>query len=151
LLIRFQLWLAITDLKALPGLQSLGYTDVSSLASYLLLAYSAGILITTPLAAFFFHRYPYRRSPLLGGLFVLTLGIILLLLARPFWCMVIARLLQGIASAVVWNVGMAMICDNVDDNVVGRQLGYAMSGLAVGTSIGPVIGEFCLAGSRWRT
>ncbi|KAJ9095347.1 hypothetical protein QFC21_005713 [Naganishia friedmannii] len=61
------------------------------------------------------------------------------MLARPFWCMVVARLMQGVASAVVWNVGMAMICENVDDNVVGRQLGYAMSGLAVGTSIGPVI------------
>lgn len=131
-----------TFLTPFTGLQSLGYDHVSSLASYLLLAYSAGILITTPVAAFFFHRYPYRRSPLLGGLVALTLGVILLMLARPFWCMVVARLLQGMSSAVVWNVGMAMICENVEERVVGRQLGYAMSGLAVGTSIGPVIGMF---------
>lgn len=121
-------------------LQSLGYDNVAALNSYLLVAYSAGLVLFTPICAFVFHRFPYRRAPLLGGLVVLQLALVLFAVATPYWCMIVARLLMGIGSAVVWNVGMAMICENVPQEHVGRQLGFAMSGVSIGGSIGPVLG-----------
>lgn len=121
-------------------LQDLGYANVAALNSYLLVAYSAGLVLFTPVCAFVFHRFPYRRAPLLGGLVVLQLALVLFAVATPYWCMIVSRLLMGIGSAVVWNVGMAMICENVPQEHVGRQLGFAMSGVSIGGSIGPVLG-----------
>lgn len=120
-------------------LQSLGYDNVANLTSYLLIGYSGGLTVATPFVSFIFHRYPYRRAPLLCGLVALQLSLVLFMLAQPFWCAVVARVLQGISSAIVWSVGMALICENVEAKVVGRQLGFAISGVSIGGSIGPVM------------
>lgn len=81
----------------------MGYSNVSALTAWLLFAYSMGILICTLPVAYFFHKYPFRRIPLVIAVIVLELALVLFMLANPFWAMVVSRFLQGASSTVVWS------------------------------------------------
>ncbi|ORX37801.1 major facilitator superfamily domain-containing protein [Kockovaella imperatae] len=121
-------------------LQSLGYTNVSEKVSWLAFAYSIGIFVSTFPVAYYFGRYPYRRLPLVAAVIILEAAQILFMLAKPYAALVIARFLMGAASTVVWVVGFALICENVDEARIGRQIGFAVSGVSIGTTIAPPIG-----------
>ncbi|WVQ75008.1 hypothetical protein IAR50_004616 [Cryptococcus sp. DSM 104548] len=131
-------------------LQEMGYTDVSGLTAWLLFAYSAGIFIFTFPIAYFFHKHPYRRVPLVVAVIILELSLVLFMLARPYWAMVVSRFLQGAASTVVWSVGFALICENVEEENVGRQIGFAMAGVSIGSTIAPPIGGALYDSLGWH-
>ncbi len=48
--------------------------------------------------------------------------------ARPYWCLVVCRALAGVTGAILTTVGLAVIVENVDEGIVGRQIGYALGG-----------------------
>ncbi|TYJ56247.1 hypothetical protein B9479_003092 [Cryptococcus floricola] len=131
-------------------LQDLGYSDVSSLTAWLLLAYSVGMVVCAFPVAYYFHKYPHRRWPLIVAVIGMILATILFMLGRPFWTMVVARALVGIFSAVIWTVGFALLCENVRPRHVGRQLGFVMSGMSVGQSIAPFIGGLLYTHIGWH-
>ncbi|ODO00821.1 hypothetical protein L198_03148 [Cryptococcus wingfieldii CBS 7118] len=131
-------------------LQEMGYTNVSGLTAWLLFAYSAGIFVFTFPIAYFFHRHPYRRAPLVAAVIILELSLVLFMLAKPYWTMVVSRFLQGAASTVVWSVGFALICENVEEENVGRQIGFAMAGVSIGSTIAPPIGGALYDSLGWH-
>jgi len=63
----------------------------------------------------------------------------MLMEAPRYWLMVLARLLQGFSSSVIWVAGLALLCDTVPESSVGKQLGLAMSGLSIGYLVGPPV------------
>ncbi|KAL0064662.1 hypothetical protein AAF712_008360 [Marasmius tenuissimus] len=147
--VTFVVWLGIAvDLVAysivipvLPfQLEAMGHNNVSSLTGYLLFAYSGGLLITTFPVAMLSERYNARQAPLVLGIFLLVGSLIMLMEAPVFWLMVLARVLQGVGSTFVWVVGLALLCDTAPEKVLGRQLGFAMSGLSIGILLGPPVG-----------
>ncbi|KAK7051642.1 hypothetical protein VNI00_004621 [Paramarasmius palmivorus] len=121
-------------------LEKLGYQSISSLTGWLLFAYSAGLAITTLPVAMWSERYNARQWPLILGIILLIGSIIMLMEAPKFWLMVVARVLQGFGSTMVWVVGLALLCDTTPERIVGRQLGFAMSGMSIGFLLGPPVG-----------
>ncbi|KAJ7480161.1 MFS general substrate transporter [Mycena galericulata] len=121
-------------------LERLGYHSVSALTGWLLFAYSAGLVIFTIPVAMFSERYNTRRSPLIGGLFLLIGSQIMLMEAPNYAVMCVARVLQGFGSTMVWVVGLALLCDSTPEQYIGKQLGFAMSGLMIGFLAGPPVG-----------
>ncbi|WVR08153.1 hypothetical protein IAU60_005199 [Kwoniella sp. DSM 27419] len=121
-------------------LQALGYDNISALTSWLLFAYSIGIFICTLPVAYFFHKYPYRRTPLVVAIIVLEVALVLFTVINTYWVMVLSRFIQGASSTIVWSVGFALICENVPEKNVGRQIGFAYSGVSIGSTIAPPIG-----------
>ncbi|EMD41423.1 hypothetical protein CERSUDRAFT_128182, partial [Gelatoporia subvermispora B] len=122
-------------------LEHLGYQGVSGLVGWLLFAYSAGLVVSTPPIAFLSERYNNRRIPFLCGQIALIGAQVMLMEAPTYWVMALARIIQGISSSVVWVVGLALICDTVPEKSTGRQLGLALSGMPLGLIIGyPVSG-----------
>ncbi|KZP00783.1 MFS general substrate transporter [Calocera viscosa TUFC12733] len=117
-----------------------GYTDLSSRTGWLMFAFAFGICIGTVLAAWISERYNTRRLPMLAGMVALIGSIIMFMLAPTYAVLVVARVLQGLASAIIWTVGVALICDAVPPNRVGQQMGTALVGLSVGSVAGPPIG-----------
>ncbi|KAL0580124.1 hypothetical protein V5O48_001900 [Marasmius crinis-equi] len=147
--VTFVVWLGIAvDLVAysvvvpvMPfHLEEMGYDNVSSLTGYLLFAYSGGLVITTFPVAMLSERYNARQAPLVLGIILLVGSVIMLMEAPVFWLMIIARILQGVGSTFVWVVGLALLCDTAPEKILGRQLGFAMSGLSVGILLGPPVG-----------
>ncbi|KAJ7124834.1 MFS general substrate transporter [Mycena crocata] len=121
-------------------LEHLGYHSVSALTGWLLFAYSAGLVLFTIPIAMLSERYNTRRSPLIFGLVLLIGSQIMLMEAPNYAVMCVARVLQGIGSTMVWVVGLALLCDSTPEQYIGRQLGLAMSGMAIGFLAGPPIG-----------
>lgn len=131
-------------------LQALGHDNISVLTSWLLFSYSAGILLSTLPIAYFFHIYPWRRLPLVLSVLVLEGALVLFMLVDAYGVMVFSRFLQGVSSATVWIVGFCLITENVDQKNVGRQLGYAVSGVSIGTVIAPPIGGALYQRMGWK-
>lgn len=120
-------------------LQKLGYDNVSSRVGWLLFAYSGGIVFFTPFIAAYSERYQSRKWPLVFGLLALAGSQVLFMEAPAYWVMCLARVLQGLCTAVVFTVGMALVCDITPEKQLGRQLGLMMSSLTLGMLIGPPI------------
>lgn len=119
--------------------------------TWLLFAYSAGIFVCTFPVAFFFHRYPFRRGPLIVAVVIMELSFIMFMLANPYWCMIVSRFLQGACSCVVWSVGLALICENIPAASMGKHLGFAVSGMSVGATIAPPIGGALYKHLGWHS
>ncbi|RPD81570.1 MFS general substrate transporter [Lentinus tigrinus ALCF2SS1-7] len=120
-------------------LQSLGYEGVSGLVGWLLFAYSAALVVSTPPIAYVSEKYRNRKIPLLCGQFALIGSQIMLMEAPTFAVMVIARICQGISASVIWVVGLALVCDTVPETIVGKQLGLVMMGMTLGFLVGPPV------------
>ncbi|KAJ6604148.1 major facilitator superfamily domain-containing protein [Mycena vulgaris] len=121
-------------------LERLGYHSVSALTGWLLFSYSAGLVLFTIPIAMLSEHYNTRRSPLIAGLLLLVGSQIMLMEAPNYPVMCVARVLQGIGSTIVWVVGLALLCDSTPQQFIGRQIGLAMSGMAIGFLAGPPIG-----------
>ena len=63
----------------------------------------------TPPIAFLTEHYENRRIPLIVGQTALIGAQIMLMEAPAYWLMVVARITQGISSAVVWTVALALL------------------------------------------
>ncbi|KAL0566334.1 hypothetical protein V5O48_015685, partial [Marasmius crinis-equi] len=101
---------------------------------------SIGLAVTTIPVAMFSERYGARRWPLIFGICLLIGAMIMMMEARVFWLMGIARGLQGFASTFVWVCAMALLCDTIPEKDFGKYMGLAMSGVSVGFLAGPPIG-----------
>jgi DHA1 family solute carrier family 18 vesicular amine transporter 1/2 len=67
--------------------------------------------------------------------------------ATTFWQLLFARGAQGAASAAVLCGGLSLIAETHSQNVRGRAMGMAQSGLAAGMLTGPLIGGLLF--ERW--
>ncbi|KAF9646088.1 MFS general substrate transporter [Thelephora ganbajun] len=120
-------------------LQGLRYHHISSRLGWLLFAYSAGLVISTPPLASYSERYKNRQVPLILALVALILSQLFLMFARRFWLMCVARIIQGISSSGVMTAGLALLCDATPKKHIGRQLGIGMAGFSVGLVVGPPV------------
>lgn len=120
-------------------LEYLGYSGVSSLVGYLLFAYSGGLVIcvclkqpsfvqingqstfaATPVIVWISERWTSRQAPLISGLVALICSQVMLMEARAYWVMAVARVIQGMSSSMVWTVGLALLCDTAPEHYLGR-------------------------------
>lgn len=54
--------------------------------------------------------------------------------------LIVARVLQGLSTAFVWVVAMALLVDTVDPAHIGKDMGYVGTVSAIGTAAGPLLG-----------
>lgn len=74
------------------------------------------------------------------GLVLLGASMGILTLARTVWLFVVARLLQGGATAMVAVAGLAMMTDTVEFGNLGQTIGYLGSAVTLGFLLGPLLG-----------
>jgi MFS family permease len=85
-------------------------------------------------------RTTARRVPLLLGLLALGASTALLCAGTSLVLLVAGRTLQGISSAVVWTVGLALISDSVEKEEMGQAMGYIALSMSIGSIAGPLLG-----------
>jgi MFS family permease len=61
-------------------------------------------------------------------------------LGRHFSLFIVGRILQGVSSAVVWIVGLALIADTVRTDDIGHAMGYVFLAMSLGLLLGPLLG-----------
>lgn len=62
------------------------------------------------------------------------------MLAPVYAALVVSRVVQGISSTIVWTVGSALLIETVPEERIGQQFGIALTGLSLGSALGPTIG-----------
>lgn len=89
-----------------------------------------------------------RRTSLLIGLVSFVGATVILWLAHQVAWVCTGRFLQGMASAAVWSVGLALLTDTLSQERVPVAMGYVSVGFSAGTIVGPIIGGmlYTLAG-----
>jgi MFS family permease len=81
-----------------------------------------------------------RRLPFIGALIMLAGCMVILQLSHSIAGFVTARLLQGIAGALVVVAAFALIGDAVPQERLGQTIGYLGSAIASGFLLGPFLG-----------
>ena len=101
----------------------------------------AGVaLVCCPLFGYAVDASNTRKSPFMLGLVLLGASMGILSLAHTVWLFVIARLLQGGATAMVAVAGLAMMTDAVEFGNLGQMIGYLGSAVTLGFLLGPLLG-----------
>jgi MFS family permease len=95
----------------------------------------APIVIAVPVGLYA-DRIGARRLALAGAV-VLALGTLAQGLTETFWVLLLARVVLGVGSAVIWTAGTAWLSDSVSERRRSAALGAVMTVAGVGASIGP--------------
>ncbi|KAL8954924.1 MAG: hypothetical protein Q9193_007010, partial [Seirophora villosa] len=121
--------------------------DIQRWTSILLSAYGAAFMLGSLLFGHIGDMISSRRIPFVLGLVLVFLSTLAFALATNLWTLLVARILEGLSSAVVSTVGFALLTDVVDPAHLGKAMGYTSLALSFGLLIGPVVGgvlyEYC--------
>ncbi|MFB1049402.1 MFS transporter [Paraliobacillus sp. JSM ZJ581] len=102
-------------------------------------SYALALFLTTPFFGALADKVG-RKKLLVLGLFALAVTTLIYAFATSFWILVLARLLQGLAAAIPWTAGLALLAEVFQKEERGKAMGMAMSGQAGGVLLGPPIG-----------
>ena len=91
-----------------------------------------------------------RRRVLLGGIFLFTAASVLCGIAPTLWILIFARVIQGIAAAILMALTVALVREAVPKEMTGTAMGLLGTMSAVGTTLGPSLGGFLIVGAGWR-
>ncbi|KAF4543453.1 Tetracycline resistance protein TetA/multidrug resistance protein MdtG [Lasiodiplodia theobromae] len=115
-------------------------SDVQPYVSGLLTAYAAASVLFSPVAGVLADRVSTRQAPFLLGLLSLLAATVLLFFGNSMAVLVIARVLQGVAAAVVWTIGLALCLETVGSENLGKTIGSIFSFISVGNLVAPILG-----------
>ncbi|KAM4064624.1 major facilitator superfamily protein [Hirsutella rhossiliensis] len=122
------------DRLAIPASQLQPYT------SRLLAAYAGASTIFALPAGWAADKIGSRQPPFLAGVVLLFGATTLLAFGRTITLFYVARLLQGMAAAIVWTTGCAMIQDTVGPRQLGETIGTIFCFISAGDLIAPLLG-----------
>jgi len=110
-----------------------------SVVGILFASYAAGLLLATPLAG--------RLTDRFGGQPMVELGLLLLLASTLVYAsastlplLFLARTLQGVAAAIPWTAGLAIIAEHYSGIERYRRFTQVFSATSIGTLVGPSLG-----------
>ena len=129
--------LAIPVLPLLPAVVEQGEAATGILFS----SYAAAMIVAT----LFTGRVVDRRGskgPLLTELIVLVAATLLFATGGPYWLLLVARFVQGIAGGIAWVAALSLIAASTGIEKRGQMMGIAMSTVTLGVLAGPPLGGF---------
>lgn len=91
--------------------------------SLMLATYAGASVVFSPIAGIMADKVSTRQAPFLLGLTALLGATALLFLGRTVEVLLLARILQGMSSAVVWSIGLALIIETVGAENLGKTIG----------------------------
>lgn len=133
---------------ALPAM-SQAFAAPFTEVQWVVVAYLAALTVSVVLVGRLGDRLGLRRVHLAGlGLF--ALASLLCALAPGLWLLVGARVLQGVAAAVLMTLSMALMRETAGEARIGRAMGLLGTVSALGTALGPSLGGLLLSFTGWQ-
>ena len=90
-------------------------------------------------------RTSNRSGPYYFGLLLLFGSTLVCGIAPAAWALVMARACQGVSSAIVYTVGLAVLVDTVGREDIGQWMGAALSSASLGLILSPLLGGIIYA------
>ncbi|MFJ7951417.1 MFS transporter [Lysinibacillus sp. NPDC096418] len=106
---------------------------------FLFASYAIALFIATPIFGALADRMG-RKKLIVLGLIGLAITTIVFAFATNFLLLILARSLQGVAAAIPWTAGLALLAEVFSKEEHGTAMGMAMSGQASGVLLGPLLG-----------
>lgn len=116
---------------------------------WLVTLYSLVFGITTPFYGRLGDRYGLRRM-YITGLSIFVVSSLLASLAPSFWVLVLFRAGQGLGSAAIPSLGIAMLTRTVPSHRRGAALGLVGASVGAGQALGPTLGGTLTEFVSWR-
>ncbi|KAI9925444.1 hypothetical protein MW887_005825 [Aspergillus wentii] len=119
--------------------------------SFALLSESAGIsvLLSTPVGHLA-DKLGSKRGLLLWALVIALGSTLCIALSMSTFALFAGRLVQAVASTIIWVVGFSTIADNVQQEHMGKTYGAISVAVSAGTSAGPMVsGILFQVGGYW--
>lgn len=107
------------------------------------------VAMITPLSAFLQKRFKLRNLFLFGTLCFLG-GTVLAIFAPNFACLLLARLIQGVATGVGVPIAFCIILEQIPVEKVGTYMGYGALVSAAAPALGPTYGGIVNQTLGWR-
>ncbi|KAF2843261.1 MFS general substrate transporter [Patellaria atrata CBS 101060] len=130
---------------ALVNRAGIDESDIQTWSSILLAVYGASWFLFSPIFGYLADVLKTRQITMLVGLGIFIGSTLMLCLARTIWLLVLGRVFQGIAAAVVWSSGLALLVDTVGPERIGLATGYVTLGISGGIFIAPLLGGIVYA------
>lgn len=92
-----------------------------------------------------------RKKIFTSGIALFTLSTFLIIFSRTLTTLLILRIVQGIASAMIFGTSMAIITSVFEVGERGRAMGINITATYTGLSAGPVVGGFLTQSLGWRS
>jgi len=92
-----------------------------------------------------------RKKVFAYGTAVFTVGALLAALAQSSTLLIVARVLQGMGSAMIFGTGVAILTSVFPPDRRGQVLGVNVAAVYVGLSMGPFIGGYLTQNLGWRS
>lgn len=115
--------------------------------SALLACYGAGFLLACPVVGWVTDRLPSRRAVFTFAVFQLAVSTILFCLGKSVAIFVIARILQGVSSAITWTAALTLLADNIGQTGLGKAMGICSVGMNGALLLAPITGGLVLESS----
>ncbi len=129
--------LAIPVLPLLPAVVEQG----AAATGILFASYAVAMVVATLFAGRLVDRRG-PKGPLVTGLIVLAIATLLFAAGGPYWLLLVARFVQGIAGGVAWVAALSLIAATTGFDKRGQMMGIAMSTVTLGVLVGPPLAGF---------
>lgn len=129
--------LAIPVLPLLPAVVEQG----AAATGILFASYAVAMVIATLFAGRLVDRRG-PKGPLVIGLIVLAIATLLFATGGPYWLLLVARFVQGIAGGVAWVAALSLIAATTGFDKRGQMMGIALSTVTLGVLVGPPLAGF---------
>ncbi|KAL5363200.1 major facilitator superfamily domain-containing protein [Aspergillus floccosus] len=119
-------------------------SEMQKLTSAILAVHGYASVMAGPLIGHFADKAPNRKTPLILSLAGCIAGTVMVACALSLPVLFLGRVLQSVAGAVVWIVGLATVADTVQRERLGTAMGIVMTFTNAGTISGPMVSGLLL-------
>lgn len=117
-------------------------------AVWIVTAYQLAVVMFLLPASAVGERFGYRRV-FAGGIALFTVASVLCALSPSLPWLVGARCLQGLGSAAVMPLGLALLRFTYPRRLLARSIGWNALAVAAASAAGPTLGAFILSAASW--
>ena len=129
--------LAIPVLPLLPAVAERG----AAATGVLFASYAVAMVIATLFAGRMVDRRG-AKGLLVTGVIVLAIATLLFATGGPYWLLLAARFVQGLAGGIAWVAALSLIAAATGFDERGQMMGIAMSTVTLGVLVGPPLAGF---------
>ncbi|KAJ5165300.1 uncharacterized protein N7500_007130 [Penicillium coprophilum] len=126
--------------QALVSRAGVAFEDREYWNSVLLISEAGSALACCPILGYLLDASGTRQGPYLSGLVLLLASMIIFTASHSVTWYIIARGLQGAATAMVSVAGLSIVTDAVDKASLGQMVGYLGTAMTLGFMSGPLLG-----------
>ncbi|KAK4869430.1 hypothetical protein LT330_005812 [Penicillium expansum] len=126
--------------QALVSRAGVAFEDREYWNSVLLISEAVAALTCCPIFGYMLDVSGTRQGPYLSGLVLLFSSMVIFTASHSVTWYIIARVLQGAATAMVSVAGLSIVTDAVDRASLGQMIGYLGTAMTLGFMSGPLLG-----------